>query len=159
MSDIIIPSRSVVMTSKSVTEVILEILSDLSRELEPQQRCALLLTGVCQAFPCDAAALLQLQGSTLVPLAVTGLSDDTLGRRFSLDHEPRLARILLSREPIRFAADSPLPDPYDGLIDTGEEELDVHDCLGEIGRASCRERVQLAAIADESHQQKNEHNS
>ena len=118
------------MTSKSVTEVILEILSDLSRELEPQQRYARLLTGVCQAFPCDAAALLQLQGSTLVPLAVTGLSDDTLGRRFSLDHEPRLARILLSREPIRFAADSPLPDPYDGLIDTGEEELDVHDCLG-----------------------------
>ena len=118
------------MTAKSVTEVILEILSDLSRELEPQQRYARLLTGVCQAFPCDAAALLQLQGSTLVPLAVTGLSDDTLGRRFSLDHEPRLARILLSREPVRFPADSPLPDPYDGLIDTGEDELDVHDCLG-----------------------------
>lgn len=118
------------MTTKPVTEVILDILADLSRELEPQQRYAHLLAGVCQAFPCDAAALLRLQGAELVPLAISGLSDDTLGRRFSLDDEPRLAKILLSREPVRFPADSQLPDPYDGLIDTGDDELHVHDCLG-----------------------------
>lgn len=122
--------NQVIMTTKRVTEVTLDILADLSRELQPQQRYARLLTGVCQAFPCNAAALLHLQGSELVPLAVNGLSHDTLGRRFALDNEPRLAKILLSREPVRFPADSQLPDPYDGLIDTGTYELHVHDCLG-----------------------------
>src|SRR5690606_23049203 len=33
-------------------------------------------------------------------------------------------------EPVRFLADSELPDPYDGLIETSSGSLHVHDCLG-----------------------------
>ncbi|MCK9469162.1 MAG: nitric oxide reductase transcriptional regulator NorR [Porticoccaceae bacterium] len=116
--------------SSTVTEVVLDTITDLSQEMPSLERYARLLSGVCRAFPCDAAALLQLQGSELVPLAVIGLSDDTMGRRFSLDHEPRLAKIMFSREPVRFSADSQLNDPYDGLIETPDGDLDVHDCLG-----------------------------
>lgn len=118
------------MTPTTVTRVIVDIISDLSRDLGPTQRYQRLLDGLFEAFPCDAAALLRLQGSELIPLAVAGLSDDTLGRRFSAQDEPRLARILMSREPVRFAADADLADPYDGLIETPEGELHVHDCMG-----------------------------
>jgi len=31
---------------------------------------------------------------------------------------------------VRFAADSALPDPYDGLIDVPSQALHVHDCMG-----------------------------
>lgn len=117
-------------TANAVTDVVLDNLSDLSQEMPPLERYGRLLSGVCRTFPCDAAALLQLQGSELVPLAIVGLSEDTMGRRFSLDHEPRLAKIMFSREPVRFAADSALNDPYDGLIETVDGNLDVHDCLG-----------------------------
>jgi len=38
--------------------------------------------------------------------------------------------LLKARGPLRFAADSPLPDPYDGLVDGVEGHLPVHDCVG-----------------------------
>ena len=118
------------MTTVSVAETVLGILSDLSRELPAVQRYERLLAGLMEVFPCDAAALLRLENSFLQPVAVQGLSDDTLGRRFAVDEQPRLARVLLSREPVRFPADSPLPDPYDGLIEDAGGGLHVHDCLG-----------------------------
>jgi len=31
---------------------------------------------------------------------------------------------------VRFAADSDLPDPYDGLVETADQQLHVHDCMG-----------------------------
>src|SRR5690606_32247891 len=43
---------------------------------------------------------------------------------------PRLAQVLHSRAPVRFPADSALPDPYDGLVDGPDGHLYVHDCMG-----------------------------
>ncbi len=51
------------------------------------------------------------------PLAVDGLSDDTLGRRFRAADHPRLAALLDGNGPVHFALDCGLPDPYDGLVD------------------------------------------
>ena len=53
-----------------------------------------------------------------------------MGRRFVVEEHPRLARLLHSREPVRFAADSDLADPYDGLVETEDHLLHVHDCMG-----------------------------
>lgn len=52
---------------------------------------------------CDAAALLRLQGEVLVPVAVHGLSDDALGRRFP----SRLIHAWRSCSTARTACDSP----------------------------------------------------
>lgn len=118
------------MTTPTGTDVFLAILADLSREMPPRERYTRLVDGVRRHFPCDAVALLRLKDQQLRPLAVNGLSDDTLGRRFEVDEHPRLARILMSREPVRFPADSELPDPYDGLVDNLDGDIHVHDCLG-----------------------------
>lgn len=112
------------------TYPLLSIISDLARDMPPAERYGQLLSTIRQILPCDASALLQLRGDELIPLAVDGLSIDTLGRHFVVEDHPRLARILLSHEPVRFAADSPLPDPYDGLLHAVEGDLHVHDCLG-----------------------------
>ncbi|MET0380058.1 MAG: nitric oxide reductase transcriptional regulator NorR [Spongiibacteraceae bacterium] len=114
---------------------VVDIVSDLAQTLAPELRYQRLLAAVRAIFPCDAAALLQLRGETLHPLAVSGLSEDTLGRQFAVAEQPRLARILLNREPVRFSnteqTDAELIDPYDGLIDGGGgQPLSVHDCMG-----------------------------
>ena len=79
----------------------------------------------------QACALLRYQDGELVPVATRGLSPQVLGRRFRLDEHPRLAAIIASRVPVRFAADDPRPDPYDGQL-LGDEhgKLAVHACLG-----------------------------
>lgn len=122
-------NKFVYMTT-SYPYTLLPVITDLARDLKPAERFQQLLSTIRQLLPCDATALLQLRGTELVPLAVDGLSTDTLGRHFVVDDHPRLARILLSHEPLRFAADSPLPDPYDGLLHRIEDNLHVHDCLG-----------------------------
>ncbi len=66
----------------------------------------------------------------LIPRAVLGLSPDALGRRFAIRDHPRLEQILRSPDPECFAANSPLPDPYDGLVENADGHLYVHDCLG-----------------------------
>lgn len=81
-------------------------------------------------FPCDAAAVLRLEGDTLRPLAVAGLSHDTLGRRFRLPDHPRLLTLLQRRGSTRLASDCQLPDPYDGLVEGRTGQLEVHDCMG-----------------------------
>jgi anaerobic nitric oxide reductase transcription regulator len=81
-------------------------------------------------IPCDAAALLRLNGEWLEPLAVDGLSGDTLGRRFRIKEHPRFQALMESFGPTRFPADCDLPDPYDGLIDGLSGHLEVHDCMG-----------------------------
>ncbi|WP_019529653.1 nitric oxide reductase transcriptional regulator NorR [Dasania marina] len=118
------------MTTSRFIQSLLAIVSDLSQPLSEELRLQRLLQAVKQVFPCDATALLRLQEHKLIPLAVDGLSEDTMGREFAVDQHPRLATILLSREPVRFAADSTLPDPYDGLINTNSGSLHVHDCMG-----------------------------
>ncbi|MBS8270835.1 nitric oxide reductase transcriptional regulator NorR [Halomonas litopenaei] len=76
----------------------------------------------------DASALLVAQGSGLRPVATIGLPEGVAGRTFALSEHPRLAAIAEAPGVCRFAADSPLPDPYDGLLDDGLSP--VHDCLG-----------------------------
>ncbi|HHJ18038.1 MAG TPA: nitric oxide reductase transcriptional regulator NorR [Gammaproteobacteria bacterium] len=118
------------MTSSEFCGALTSIVADLSRDLPSEVRYKRLLDAMQSSFPCDAAALLKLENNHLTPLAVDGLSDDTMGRRFEVEEHPRLARLLHSREPVRFAADSDLPDPYDGLVETEDQLLHVHDCMG-----------------------------
>ena len=81
-------------------------------------------------MPCDAVGLLQLEGDALVPLAVEGLSPDTLGRRFVVSSHPRLQALLEAPHAMRFPPDCDLPDPYDGLVEADDGGLEVHDCMG-----------------------------
>lgn len=124
------PFRKTRMFAKPLLTALLPLVSDLSRDLPDQERYRRLLQSMRSLLPCDAAALLRLDGEWLVPLAVDGLSTDTLGRRFKVSEHPRF-EILLSRpEPTRFASDSELPDPYDGLVAAIDADLHVHDCMG-----------------------------
>lgn len=118
------------MASSEALAALSQIVADLSRDLPPKARYQRLLEALMSSFACDASAILQLEGDTLVPRAVKGLNPDTLGRRFQIKEQPRLEEIVQSRGIVRFAADSPLPDPYDGHIDTHDHHLLIHDCMG-----------------------------
>ncbi len=95
-----------------------------------------LLAAVRGVVTCDAVALLRLLAepdgeAVLQPVAVDGLSDEALGRRFPAQAHPRLARLLSSGpHGMRFAADAGLPDPYDGLLADQQDLEAVHDCMG-----------------------------
>jgi anaerobic nitric oxide reductase transcription regulator len=103
----------------------------LTESLRASDRYERLLAAVRDAIPCDATALLALQDDVLVPLAVHGLSSQVLGMRFAPAEHPRLAAVVRSTAPVRFPADSALPDPFDGLVRHAPDALsDVHDCLG-----------------------------
>ncbi len=107
-----------------------QIVADLTRDLPPRARYQRLLEGLMSTFPCDACAILQLNGDTLIPRAVRGLNPDTLGRRFHLPEQVRLEELVQSRGIVRFPADLAAPDPYDGLFDGVGSHLYVHDCMG-----------------------------
>ena len=111
-------------------QALLPLVDDLSRELSEGERYRRLLSALRTLIPCDASALLRLEGEQLIPLAVDGLSTDTLGRRFLVSEHPRFQALLAHPGPTRFAADSGLPDPYDGLVEQHVGQLEVHDCLG-----------------------------
>ncbi|MFD1259514.1 nitric oxide reductase transcriptional regulator NorR [Entomomonas asaccharolytica] len=119
------------MTTLSWLNSITNLVDDLALELPSAERYQRLLMAIRRLVSCDAVALLRLEGDYLVPLAVNGLSKDTLGRRFVIDDHPRFKILLDCPEPMRFPANSPLPDPYDGLIDgVTSQQLEVHDCMG-----------------------------
>lgn len=108
----------------------LHITQDLSSGLTNQDRFDRLLATIRQVLNCDASALLLLQDQQFTPLAINGLSDDVLGRRFDIEAHPRLQAIARAGDVVRFPADSDLPDPYDGLIPNHSEQLHVHSCIG-----------------------------
>ena len=122
------------MTTQAYSQALISIVADLSRDLPAGQRYQQLLQTMMGIFPCDAAVLLQLDVQfgvrVLKPLAMQGLSEEVLGRRFQVDRQPRFSSILRSRHPVHFAADSDLADPYDGLVEGMTQHLDVHDCMG-----------------------------
>ncbi|WP_338411520.1 MULTISPECIES: nitric oxide reductase transcriptional regulator NorR [Pseudoalteromonas] len=89
-----------------------------------------LLTVLETVIASDASALLELQGEQLKPLAIKGLMPDSLGRRFKLNEHPRLEAICNTQQPLQFAHDCPLPDPYDGLLLAKTGDIPVHACLG-----------------------------
>ena len=116
-------------TTHPTLDDLLPIALDMTASLPAGDRAQRLVELVRRALPCDAVALLRLEGSSLVPVAAHGLSPDLLGRRFSRAEHPRLDILCRAEEPTIFPADSALPDPYDGLVE-GEPHLDVHACLG-----------------------------
>ncbi|AHC45802.1 nitric oxide reductase transcriptional regulator NorR [Achromobacter xylosoxidans] len=107
------------------------LLTDLVVDLPAAVRLQRLAAGLRAHFRCGAVALLQLEADHLRPVAVDGLTQDALGRRFAVQQHPRLAAILARRGVTCFHHDSTLPDPYDGLINgMAGEPLPVHDCMG-----------------------------
>ena len=118
------------MNAKPLLQALVPLVDDLSRELPDSERYRRLLEALRALLPCDASALLRLEGAWLVPLAVNGLSPDTLGRRFRVDEHPRFRQILEADGPTRFPSDSALADPYDGLVEGVQGLLEVHDCMG-----------------------------
>lgn len=110
--------------------LLIEVALDLANSISSDDRFDRLLTSIRKAINCDAVALLALGDGVLTPLAIQGLVPDTLGRRFRLADHPRLADICRSPAPVRFAEDSPHPDPYDGLLLAQPGDLPVHACMG-----------------------------
>lgn len=112
----------------------IDIVEDLNRELSTPQRYQRLVEAIQRAIPCDAIALLKLEGGYpegyLRPVALVGLKEEAMARRFKIAHHPRLDAILQGAQLTRFDANSALPDPYDGLVDDGHDQLHVHDCMG-----------------------------
>jgi anaerobic nitric oxide reductase transcription regulator len=112
-------------------EALLTIAIDLTAFLASVDRYARLLDTVRRAIPCDAAAVLELRDGDLVPLATHGLSPQVLGLRFPRREHPRLDVVVSRGVPVRFPADSTLPDPFDGLLlATPDARGVVHACLG-----------------------------
>ncbi len=112
-------------------DALLAMAIDLTASLASDDRLSRLLEALRRAIPCDAAAVLHLSGDELIPVAIHGLAPEVLGRRFARREHPRLDMVVAGGAPVRFAADSPLPDPYDGLLLANPDAThDVHACLG-----------------------------
>ncbi len=118
------------LTTSLAFSTVVRLVGNLPREMAVDDRYRALLEGLRAVFPCDAAALLRLEGDTLRPLAVAGLAHDTLGRRFRLGDHPRLLAMMNRRGPTRLPCDCGLPDPYDGLVEGQPGQLEIHDCMG-----------------------------
>ncbi|SGZ05013.1 nitric oxide reductase transcriptional regulator NorR [Moritella viscosa] len=114
------------------------IIYDLSRELPKHQRYNRLLQAWRDIFLCDACVLLKLEGDNLVPKSANGLQIEAMGRHFPIAEHPRFEQILanyeneVQKKVLRFDAACDLPDPYDGLIQTPDGQLNVHDCMGAV---------------------------
>lgn len=111
------------------TDVLARIAIELQRGIGHQDRFQRLIATLRELLACDASALLRYEARQFIPLAIDGLAQDVLGRRFTLEGHPRLEAIARAGDVVRFPADSDLPDPYDGLI-PGQESLKVHACVG-----------------------------
>jgi len=112
------------------SSALLELAIESSKSLSAKDRYSRLLDTVRKTIVCDAVALLAVQGDMLKPLALQGLSQDTLGRRFVVSEHPRFSILCNALHAVRFAANSPLPDPYDGLLSDRDGDFPVHACMG-----------------------------
>ncbi|NTS76766.1 nitric oxide reductase transcriptional regulator NorR [Catenovulum sp. SM1970] len=112
------------------SNILLEFAKAQVMSLDNQDRFECLLQTLAATIPCDAIALLALERDVLKPLAIKGLTSDTLGRRFIINDNPRFKAIIAAKAPMRFEADCPLPDPYDGLVANVQGDLPIHACMG-----------------------------
>ena len=120
-------------TNTTLLHALLPLVAQLSGHVPEHERYRRLLAALRTVLPADAAALLRYDasGPCLRPLAIDGLSPDTLGRRFDVAEHPRFAALLQAGKAMRFPADTDLPDPYDGLVEHhSHAPLPVHDCMG-----------------------------
>lgn len=109
----------------------LQIAVGLSTSMPGELQFQRLVHAICDVLPCDAVSLMQYNDGELVPVAAMGLAPELIGQRFAPSQHPRLQAILREREPVRFPADSDLPDPFDGwLAIDRERSADVHSCMG-----------------------------
>ncbi|GLS91300.1 anaerobic nitric oxide reductase transcription regulator NorR [Psychromonas marina] len=115
---------------KNKHQALTQLAIDLTNSVSSQDRFDRLLSVIRHLFNCDASALLAFQDQQFSPLAINGLYDEVLGRRFNIQQHPRLEAIARAGDVVRFPADSELPDPYDGLIVNHKGELNVHSCIG-----------------------------
>jgi anaerobic nitric oxide reductase transcription regulator len=114
-----------------ILDTLVAIAVDLTAAFSAKDRYQRLLKALNRVIPYDAAALLRLEGDMLVPIAARGLSPGAMGRRYARSDHPRLDIICNSKEPVRFPADTELPDPFDGLLTIDAEALHhIHACLG-----------------------------
>ncbi|MBL0579889.1 nitric oxide reductase transcriptional regulator NorR [Aeromonas caviae] len=111
------------------TDSLARIALDLQLGISHQDRFHRLIQSVRCLLNSDASALLRYEGSQFIPLAIDGLMQDVLGRRFALKDHPRLEAIARAGDVVRFPADSALPDPYDGLL-PDHDDFKVHACVG-----------------------------
>jgi anaerobic nitric oxide reductase transcription regulator len=112
-------------------DILLSIASDLTAALTARDRYLRLLESVKRVIPYDAASLMRVEGEDLSVIVSHGLKPDAAERRFRITEHPRLNAICSSPEPVRFPADSPLPDPFDGLLANDPEITQgIHACLG-----------------------------
>ncbi|MDC0611638.1 nitric oxide reductase transcriptional regulator NorR [Vibrio sp.] len=117
--------------STSIDQILLNIVLNLSTNNSPEYQYHEIIDGLTTVFPCDAACLLIFdQKGFLTPVAVKGVSNTVLGRRYLPKAHPRLDAIIQSKDPVRFDAHCDLPDPFDGTLLTEKACIDVHDCMG-----------------------------
>jgi anaerobic nitric oxide reductase transcription regulator len=109
--------------------ILVDLAADLTAHLAAGDRSQRLVDMVRRIVPCDSAALLRLDGNVLVPVAAVGLVPELMSRRFVVADHPRFAQILRRRDVVRFT-DASLPDPFDGLLASGEPLSRVHACMG-----------------------------
>ena len=123
-------------TPTTLLNALLPLVAELPSRLPETERYRRLLAALRAVLPGDAAALLRCERGEngddwLRPLAIDGLSPDTLGRRFRVAEHPRFAALLAADQALRFPTDTDLPDPYDGLVaHHSGAPLPVHDCMG-----------------------------
>jgi len=116
---------------QAIDQALRQIAVDLSTTMPGDVQLQRLLAAIDGVLPCDAAALLHLEEGVLVPVAARGLAPELMGRRFDPRTQPRLRAILEAKGPVRFPADSDLPDPFDGLLARDlERAARVHACMG-----------------------------
>lgn len=107
------------------------ISADLTAILSAEDRYIRLLDALRRAIPYNAASLLRVEGEVLVPIAARGLTAEAMGREYPRKMHPRLEIICSGTEPVIFSKDSPLPDPFDGLL-LLEPNIShhIHACMG-----------------------------
>ena len=112
-------------------EIDLTSLADLINPLPAIVREMHLVRTIRQNFGCDVVGLLRIDGDSLCPIAMEGLTQEALEQRFVVGQHPRLASILSTRTPVHFVPDNRLADPYDGLLEGHAGiRLPMHDCMG-----------------------------
>ncbi|GHF91563.1 nitric oxide reductase transcriptional regulator NorR [Thalassotalea marina] len=119
------------LTGMSISNTsLIELAINLANATNSNTRFDAMVSAIRTAINCESVALLVHQQGTLVPLALQGLSKDTLGRRFVIKEHPRLLKICGTEKVVKFSKDCTLPDPYDGLLINSNENLPVHACMG-----------------------------